>query len=177
MKTSPAGVLFISRAEGEVDHPYKDVAGIHTIGFGHVIRPGEPYGPGTVITHQQALDLLAKDIGWAEDAVRADVTVPLTQNQWDSLVSFTFNDGSGALKQSAILSHLNAGDYEGAAAHFVDWDHDMRGGKLVVDPVLLARRKAEAALFLKPDAPPAEDPETQAEVAAVEQEFAQQENS
>lgn len=151
MKTSPNGVRILSGEEGERDHEYTDVAGVPTIGFGHAIKPGEPYGPGSVITHQQALDLLAKDIGWAEDAVNRDVTVALSQNQFDALVSFTFNDGAGALRESAVLSHLNAGDYAGAAAHFVDWDHDMRGGKLVVDPGLLARRQAEAALFNTPD--------------------------
>lgn len=167
MKTSPAGLLFVAKWEGEVDHVYKDVAGVLTIGFGHALKAGDGFSPTSTLTHQQALDLLAHDVSWAEDAVNGLVKVPMTQNQFDALVDFTFNCGSGALARSAVLSELNAGNAPGAAAHFPDWAHAMEGGKLVVDQGLLRRRMSEQRIFLTPDAPaivppapPSEDPVT-----------------
>lgn len=153
MKTSEHGLGLLAGWEGEVDHVYPDQAGIPTIGVGHRLRPGESFPNG--ITHEQALEILSKDVATAEAGVNADVKVPLSQNQFDATVSFTFNDGCGALAKSTLLQLLNEGNYAGAAAHFTDWDHISQGGKLVVSEALLNRRRAEAALFLTPDAPAA----------------------
>jgi len=121
---------------------YRDVAGIWTIGYGHT---GKDVYAGRVITHQEALALLAADLHAAISVVNLRVKVPLTQNQFDALVDFAFNAGIGAFVTSTLLRDLNAGDYTGAAAQFVLWDH--AGGKVV--PGLLKRRQAEAELFLK----------------------------
>lgn len=151
MKTSPDGLRFIAQHEGVVLHAYKDQAGIDTIGIGHVVRPGESFPNG--ITHDQALALLANDLDIAEHGVNTRVTVDMTQNQFDALVSFTFNCGAGALAESSTLRLLNAGDIDGAGQALLLWDKrkDPHTGALVVDGGLLARRKAERDLFLTPD--------------------------
>jgi lysozyme len=77
-------------------------------------------------------------------AVSSLVKVPLNQNQFDALVSFTYNCGSGALKGSTLLRKLNNGDYDGAAAEFPRWT---KGGGVVL-PGLVRRRAAEMHLFL-----------------------------
>lgn len=158
MKTSPEGLEFLAKEEGEVLRAYYDKAHVLTIGVGHVItaadRAERGWGEGTVITHEQAMELLAEDVAHAEGAVNGYVAVAMTQHQFDALVSFTYNCGAGALEKSDVLHLLNASDYAGAAAAFQNWAHDVEHGQLVVDPDLLARRKAEAAIFLTPDDPP-----------------------
>lgn len=153
MKTSPAGLLFLAKWEGEVDRAYYDVAHVLTIGIGHAVKPGDPYTPTSTITHQQALDLLAHDVAWAEDAVNGLVKVPLTQNQFDAIVDFTFNCGAGSLAKSAILAQINAGNVTAAVPHFLDWDHVTVNGQLVENQGLKRRRITEQNLFLTPDAP------------------------
>lgn len=144
MKTSSNGLSFIAHEEGEVLHVYKDSVGIPTIGVGHRLLPGESYPNG--ITHDQAMQILARDVGHVEDAINSHVTVALNQNQFDALVSFTFNLGAGALESSTLLKLLNKGDAKDAAAEFPKWDH--AGGK--VDQEILGRRLREQALFMKP---------------------------
>jgi lysozyme len=75
--------------------------------------------------------------------VNTTVSVNLTQNQFDALVSFTYNVGDEAEAKSTLLEYVNQGDYADADAQFVCWDHV---GKQV-SAGLLKRRKAEAALF------------------------------
>lgn len=145
MKTSAQGVAFICSHEGFVGHVYNDTAGIPTIGFGHVMQPGDP----AVVTRDQAMDLMARDLVRFEDAVNADVLVPLTQCQFDALVSFAYNAGAGALAQSSALKLLNDGEYTAAAQALRQWDKrvDPHTRQLVVDAGLVARRAAEVALF------------------------------
>ncbi len=76
---------------------------------------------------------------------RPSVTVPLNQNQFDALVSLTYNIGSGAFNNSTLLKKLNKGDYQGAADQFLVWNK--AGGKVMKG--LVRRREAEQALFLK----------------------------
>ncbi|WP_312069487.1 lysozyme, partial [Acinetobacter sp.] len=73
------------------------------------------------------------------------VKVPLSQNQFDALVSLTYNIGSTAFKNSTLLKKLNAKDYAGAADQFLRWNKG--GGKVLKG--LVRRREAERALFLK----------------------------
>ncbi len=100
MKTSIEGLQFVKEQEGCVLHPYNDISGHPTIGVGHLIKDGEDFSQG--ITEEEALDLLAQDISWAEAAVNA-YQLELTQGQFDALVDFTFNAGEGALAQ--LLRH------------------------------------------------------------------------
>lgn len=101
------------------------------------------------ITQAQSDTLLATDLVRFEKAVSAAVKVTLTQNQFDALVSFTFNLGVGALQSSTLLKLLNAGDYAGAKKQFAAWNKLRENGVLVVSKGLTKRRTAEAALFLK----------------------------
>lgn len=149
MKTSASGLEFITRQEGEIDRVYSDQVGVKTIGVGHALRAGESYPNG--ITHEQAEALLAQDVVVAENAVNSWVTAWLTQNQFDALVDFTFNCGTGALHESSCLEKLNAGDYDGAADALLLWDKGTIHGTLVLLPVLLARREQEKAMFLTPN--------------------------
>lgn len=140
MKTGDRGLALIKHFEGLQTHAYLCPAGVWTIGYGHTrgVRSGE------VITSEQADALLSDDLSASERAVERSVTVPLSQQQFDALVSFTFNFGEGNLHDSTLLKKLNAGDSAGAADEFLRWVN-ADGKKL---PGLVERRNAERQLFL-----------------------------
>ncbi len=139
LSLSQNGVDLIKSFEGLRLNSYQDSAGVWTIGYGHTAG----VGPGQTITREQAESLLRQDVQWAQDAVRDNVDVPITQNQFDALVSFTFNVGAGAFGSSTLLSKLNGGDYAGAQQEFGRWVH--AGGQRLEG--LVRRRGDEAALF------------------------------
>ncbi len=145
MRTSSAGIAAIVAREGFSAMPYQD-AGDWSVGYGHFIRPGEDYSAG--VTQDQALEILSADVAVAENAVNAHVSVPLTQGQFDALVSFAYNVGAAAFGNSTLLRALNAGDYQGAQEQFARWIYSVQDGVRQVNPVLQARRDAEAAQFL-----------------------------
>lgn len=141
MAISNNGLKFIGDHEGcDLTAYWDDLGGVWTIGYGHT---GDVY-EGETITQDQALELLRQDCQGAANAVNSYVTVPLTQNQFDALVSFTYNLGSGALASSTLLKLLNQGDYQGAADEFPKWCH--AGGSFVQG--LYNRRCDERDLFL-----------------------------
>jgi lysozyme len=151
MKLSNNGAKLIKEFEGLVLHPYKDVAGIWTIGYGFT-----SYADGNTvkaadkpINKKQADELFSITHSQYETAVNKFVLVPLTQNQFDALVSFTYNEGTGALKQSTLLKKLNVKDYTAAAACFSAWNKitDPHTGKKVVCDTLTKRRTKESNLF------------------------------
>lgn len=113
---------------------------VWTIGYGHTHGVYQ----GMTITEQQAEQFLHEDVKWSEDAVNQYVHVSLTQNQFDALVSFVFNVGTGNFSNSTLLRLLNKGDYKGAADQFLRWNKQ----KGVVLNGLTIRRKNERALFL-----------------------------
>jgi lysozyme len=139
MKTSAAGIDLIRAYEGLRLTAYRDSVGTWTIGYGST----RAVMPGTIITPEQAEVRLLDDVAIAEDCVNKCVTVPLTQGQFDALVSFTFNLGCRALHHSTLLIKLNAGDRDGASNELLKWDH--AAGQVL--PGLLARREAEKELF------------------------------
>jgi GH24 family phage-related lysozyme (muramidase) len=146
---SARGAALIADHEGKVNRLYNDPVGHCTIGIGHLVHLGncdgsEPEEFKRDLNDQEVYDLFISDAGRYVDAVNRLVTVPLTQNQFDALVSFTFNLGEGALEESTLRRKLNAGDYEGAAAEFGKWVK--AGGQIL--PGLVRRRKDEAELFL-----------------------------
>ncbi len=134
------GINLVEQSEGVRLEAYRDAVGILTIGFGHT---GPDVYAGLTITQDDAEELLRRDVRCAALGVKACVSVPLSQHQFDALVDFTFNCGIEALRTSTLLRKLNAGDYAGADAEFKKWDH--AGGKVL--PGLTKRRAAEAALF------------------------------
>jgi lysozyme len=138
--TGSRGLALIERFEGVRLNAYQDCRGIWTIGYGHT---GKDVHPGLTITQERADALLELDLRMTEAAVTHLVKVALTQCQFDGLVCFTFNVGSGHLASSTLLRDLNAGKITDADAQFVSWDE---AGGVEVEG-LRTRRLAEAALF------------------------------
>jgi len=138
---SDKGLDHIRKFEGFRACPYQDAAGVWTIGCGHT---GPDVGRDSLcISETEAENLLREDVRSAEGAVNRHVNVPLSQDQFDALVSFTYNLGGGALERSTLLDKINARDYEGAAQEFPRWVY--AGGRKLDG--LVRRRKAEERLF------------------------------
>src|SRR5690349_12958929 len=116
MKISKKGLDLIKSFEGLELKAYEDSVGVLTIGYGST---GSHVKQGMVITKEQAEELLKRDVSRFERGVNDLVKVPLTQNQFDALVSFSFNIGLGNLKSSTLIRNLNASNYAGAANEFL----------------------------------------------------------
>ena len=146
MKTSQQGLKLIERFEGLSLTPYKDCVGLYTIGVGHLIGDGRslPDSWNRTLTVDECYELLASDVKRFELGVARYITVKLTQNQFDALVSFAFNLGLGTLQRSSLRQKLNRGDQEGAIKIWLKYN--MAGGKVIRG--LDLRRKAEVKLFL-----------------------------
>jgi RHS repeat-associated protein len=117
LSISTKGLDFLVRNEGVRTEPYNDSKGYATIGVGHLIAKRavneQDKKDWAGFTKEKAMDLLKKDITKVENAVRDNVNVKLTQNQYDAIVSFAFNVGIGGFKKSEFLSELNKGNYNG----------------------------------------------------------------
>lgn len=113
---------------------------VWTIGFGHTDGVKE----GGVCDIHQAIVWLHSDVRRAEDAVNHGAVPLLTQNQFDALVSFVFNIGTGAFLESTCLRKLNDGDRSGAADEMLRWNKQK--GKVLAG--LVTRRAAERDMFL-----------------------------
>lgn len=141
----------IKKFEGLRLAAYKDAAGIPTIGYGATRIQGKPVQMGMEICPDEADNLLRADILRTAEKVENMVTVPVTTSMLAALISFAFNVGVSALRNSTLLSRLNAGDVAGAADELLRWDkaRDPKTGKKIVLPGLTRRRKAERELFLR----------------------------
>ena len=147
-RLSQRGAGFIARFEGCVLRMYNDPTNNATIGVGHLIHMGpingrEPQEFRRGITRKRALELLMGDAGKAARSVRQLIKVPLNQQQFDALVSFTFNCGGSALASSTLRKRLNRREYAAVPSELNKWV--LSGGKRL--PGLVRRRKAEGALF------------------------------
>jgi lysozyme len=145
---------FIPNAYDDADRshspvkPGQRISGTLTIGYGHT---GPDVKPGMVITQEQAEQLLYKDLAPAEQAVSKLVKVDLNDNQFAALVSFTFNAGIGALRESTLLKKLNSGDYASVPGQLALWNKTTINGKKVSSGGLKNRRAAEAGLWVRGD--------------------------
>ena len=141
IRISENGKKLIRNFEGLKLSPYQDLIGVWTIGLGHTkgVTKDMP-----IITEKEAYELFEIDIQHYENAVSRLITYTLTQSQFDSLCSFSFNLGTGALQRSTLRQKLNRGDVQGAAGEFHKWC--MAGGKK--SKGLLRRRLAEREMFL-----------------------------
>jgi lysozyme len=137
MKTSKGGVQALELREGKRNKAYLDSKKIPTIGVGHT---GPEVYIGLAWTDQQIEDALTDDLKEAEDCINKYVTVPLTQNQFDALVSFVFNIGVMPFRRSTVLKLLNEKCYDLAAEALMMW---------VKPPELKGRRESERIQFLK----------------------------
>ena len=125
MKISDNGINILKRFEGRVKiggkHViYDDKTGKPvdsnkelpkgaTIGYGHLIKSGEDFRKG--ITEKQATEILRSDISTAEFAVKDNITVPLSQNQYDALVSLAYNIGAKNFAGSTVVKYVNDSNY------------------------------------------------------------------
>lgn len=145
MKTDEQGIALIKRFEGCSLSAYQDPVGVWTIGYGwtHPVD-GKQISAGMRITREKAVSLLTEGLETYELGVSRLLSVPVTQNQFDALVDFSWNLGISALAGSTLLKKLNSGDIQGAAGEFMRW---CRAGDEVLAG-LVKRREAERILFL-----------------------------
>lgn len=149
MRSSDKLLELIKESEGFSSTPYLCPAKIPTIGYGSTKYPdGRKVSlSDNPITKEEATTYLRFDVVDAEKLVTKTVTVPLTQGQFDALVDFVYNLGSGALLGSTLLKVLNNGDYSTASNEFLKWNKARVDGILKELPGLPKRRKAEQMLF------------------------------
>lgn len=139
---SQRGLKLIKEFEGFSPTVYPDTGGLLTIGYGHLLKEGENFRE---ISKCEAEILLRQDIKDAERAIKESVKVPLTQGQYDALVSLVYNWGEGNFKKSEALEKLNAGDYLGASE---EMEEVVKSGGVVLRG-LVRRRAEEKKLFLE----------------------------
>ena len=133
----------IKSFEGLYLKSYICPAGVLTIGYGHT---GKDVKAGMVITEEEAERLLLSDIEIFATGVNVLVKVPLNENQFGALTSFSFNVGLGAFEKSTLLKLLNRGWYDQVPAQMMRWNK--AGGKELAG--LTRRRSAEGSLFMRP---------------------------
>lgn len=139
MQISPAGIDLIKRFEGCRLSAYLDAIDVPTIGYGHTggVKMGD------VITQDQADAMLANDVQVRVNAVNAIVTKPVTQGQFDALVSFAYNCGVANLLHSTLMKMINRGEADSAGPQFLLWSR--AGGKVL--PGLVRRRQSEKDMY------------------------------
>ena len=144
MRASLKGVELIKHFEGCRLDAYLCPASVWTIGYGHTGKvDGKTIQAGMKIPQNKATELLREDMAEFEKHVLHLIDVPLTQNQFDALVSFSFNVGAGALKNSTLRKLLNQGKYKEVPAQLGRWNKAK--GKVLAG--LTRRRKAEGVLW------------------------------
>lgn len=149
---SERGIALIKSFEGLRLNAYKDVAGVWTIGYGSTrYANGTAVKQGDKLVNKAEADtLFLNTLSAYITAIHKGVRVQLTQHQFDALVSFVYNVGTGVVTTSTLFKKLNAGDYHGAADQFPLWNKitDPHTGKKVTCGTLTKRREQERALFL-----------------------------
>lgn len=158
--TSDQGINLIKKFEGlhKIGDDgkvlaYRCPANVLTIGYGHT----KGVKRNMKITKAEAEALLREDLRTYEAEVKRLVNVPLTQYQFDALVSFVFNLGAANFASSTLLKRLNTGNYEAVPAQFMRWNKARVNGTLQPLKGLTRRRSAEAALFTMDAQLPSDD--------------------
>lgn len=147
-KLSSVGKELIKSFEGLSLNSYLCPAGVWTIGYGTTVIKGVPVSKDMKITKEEADKLFDEDVKQFETVVNELVKVPLTQNQFDALVSFVYNIGSGNFSASSVLIFLNKSEYLVAADRILKWIYVTKGRKKVISNGLVVRRNKEKKLFL-----------------------------
>lgn len=145
MRTSDKGIISLVSHEGIVPGPYLDSVGVWTWGVGHTAAAGGlkpanmPRGfPNDLdATLDQVFAVFAKDIQKYEAGVLKALKVPVSQHEFDALVSFHYN--TGAIAKAALTNFLNAGNRKAAADAFMNYRRPAE---------IIERREAEQELFL-----------------------------
>lgn len=142
MKISSNGLKAIIQREGAILHAYRDSVGVLTIGTGHTSAAGPPkVVSGMTITKAQNDQILLNDLAPIEKQASQYIKVPVTQNQYDAIISIVFNVGPRFWK-STCMQRLNRKDYKGAADAIMLWNKP---------PEIIGRRRSEQQQFLTPD--------------------------
>lgn len=139
MKTSQVGINLIKGFEGFRSTAYQDIAGIWTIGYGFT----QGVKQGDIMTQDEADVRLAQELVPVENFINRLCTVVPTQNQFDAMVSLTYNIGVGNFEHSTVLADHNRSDFAGAQQAFLRWD--ISKGQRV--QALYDRRKKESDLY------------------------------
>jgi lysozyme len=140
-ETGIGGENFIKQTEQFRPVAYQDSKGNWTIGYGHT----KGVKPGQRISEETANRFLKKDMREAESAIKDNVHVPLNQNQFDALVSFAFNVGGEAFKDSTLVKELNKGNYDAVRDELPRWTKTKGSEK-----GLRKRRQDEVNMFFSP---------------------------
>lgn len=154
MQLSPNGLSFITSNEELRLKPYLDSAEVPTIGVGTTVYPGGEHVTmhDPAITREEAQFFLLHDTGNVVSAVNVMLHgIIVNQNQFDSLVDFSYNEGTPALHGSTLLKLIkaNVNDLSIRTA-FMMWDKIHKDGKLVYSPGLSNRRKRDSDLYFLP---------------------------
>ena len=145
MDTSPEGIKKLMDREGVRLKAYRDSGGIWTICVGHTSAAGPPkVKSGMTLSLDQCRAILKHDLSAVEDCVETAVKVPMSQHQFDALVSLVFNIGCGAFRKSSVLRYLNKGDRVTAADKILLWN---KVGRKTIKG-LVNRRRDEREQFL-----------------------------
>lgn len=152
MEISEKGIKFLKDLEGFRESPYQCSSGTWTIGYGSTyyldgtkIRKTDP-----IISEHDADLLMRHTLGNYQDAINLLIIANLTQNQYDAIMSFVYNIGPGAFKESTILKRVNADPKdERIRAEFLRWnkEKDRKTGKWKENEGLTKRRKKESNLY------------------------------
>lgn len=144
MKTSDKGIALIKKYEGLRLNAYLCPAGVWTIGYGHT----NGVQKGDKVNEAGATAMLREDLAWAERAVN-DAKVKLTQEQFDALVSLTFNIGSGNFRKYWVTPLRENSNSGALYDKFLSWVKatDPKTGQKVTLPGLVKRRTEEAELY------------------------------
>jgi lysozyme len=145
MKISQAGIDLIRRFEGCKLKPYLCPAGYWTVGYGHVIGNGKTKPEKQLYTQEEVNELLRTDLVRFEQGVLRYCPVHLTQFEFDSLVSFSFNLGLGVLQRSTLRRKILRQDRQAAAKEILKYNK--AGGQVLKG--LTRRREAEYRMFTK----------------------------
>ena len=150
MKISKKGIELIKSFEGTKLKSYEDSTGLPTIGIGTTRYPnGNSVKIGDTCTLEQAETYLKHDLERFEDSVNRLVGLKIHQFMYDSLVSFAYNLGAGALQSSTLLKKVNLGKFKEASEEFLKWDRAKVKGVSTKIAGLTRRRQAEKDLFLQ----------------------------
>lgn len=147
MTISDEGLELIKKHEGVRREIYLDPIGLPTGGVGHLLKGDEieKFPVGTKLSDEQVDEWLRQDVQEAEEAVNRLVKTELNQNQFDALVSFVFNIGSGNFERSQLLRLVNNELWDSAAGQFGRWIY--AGGRVFKG--LRTRRAEESELFAR----------------------------
>lgn len=145
--TSPEGVKAIQFFEGFSPFRYKDSAGLWTIGYGHLIVPGDRITEP--LLGEAATDLLRRDLKRTENGLNSRLTTRLAQHRFDAVSSLGFNIGVTACTGSTLFRYVNAGRHEEVPAQFHRWVNVRVDGKLTPNKGLKVRRAAEAKMYAR----------------------------